>query len=133
MAQSTILCVDDDPALRALNARLLSKAGYKVLLAGNAMAAIEFSRSTADLALILMDVHMPGGTGFEALQIIKAEPNLRDIPVLMMSATLDVEKNRDEAKRLGAVDLLTYPLPDEVLLKHVRLAIGRRKGSQAAD
>lgn len=132
-AQSTILCVDDDPALRALNARLLSKAGYKVLLAGNAMAAIEYSRSTPDLALVLMDVHMPGGTGFEALQIIKADPGLRDIPVLMVSATLDVEKNRDAAKKLGAVDLLAYPLSDEALLRHVRLAIGRRKGSPAME
>jgi len=102
-----------------------------VLLAGNAMAAIELSRSTAELALVLMDVHMPGGSGFEALQIIKSDPVLRDIPVLMISATLDVEKNRDQAKKLGAVDLLSYPLADEALLKQVRLAIGRRKSSRA--
>jgi CheY-like chemotaxis protein len=51
---------------------------------------------------------MPGATGYDALHILKADLKLKDIPVLMLSATVDVEAEREKAQKMGAVDLLGH-------------------------
>jgi CheY-like chemotaxis protein len=125
----TIIVIDDNPEARALTVRILAKAGYKTQSGGTAAAALDFARNVRDIALILLDIHMPGGTGFDALQILKADPYLKDIPVLMLSATIDVRNERERAQRMGAVNLLGYPIADRDLLDAVKNAVGRRKGA----
>jgi len=125
----TVIVIDDNPEVRALTVRTLAKDGYKTQSGGTATAALEFARTVRDIALIVLDIHMPGATGFDALQILKSDPVLKDIPVLMLSATVDVSKERGRAQQLGAVNLLGYPLSDEEFLDQVKHAIGRRKGA----
>lgn len=125
----TVIVIDDNPEVRALTVRTLAKAGYKTQSGGTAAAALEFARTVRDIALIVLDIHMPGATGFDALQILKTDPILKDIPVLMLSATVDVDKERGRAQQLGAVNLLGYPLADAEFLDQVKHAIGRRKSA----
>ena len=125
----TVIVIDDNPEVRALTVRMLAKAGYKTQSGGTATAALDFARTVRDIALIVLDIHMPGATGFDALQIIKADAVLKDIPVLMLSATVDVSKERGRAQQLGAVNLLGYPLSDAEFLDAVKHAIGRRKSA----
>jgi CheY-like chemotaxis protein len=124
----TIVVIDDNPEARALTVRTLSKAGYSTQSGGTAWSALDFARSVRDIALIILDIHMPGATGYDALQILKSDPKLKDIPVLMLSGTVDVEKERDKAKSMGAVNLLAYPIKEKHLLTAVKNAMGRRRG-----
>ena len=128
----TVIVIDDDSQARALTVRALAKAGYRIQSGSSALAALDFARKVKDVALIVLDIHMPGATGYDALQILKADAILKDIPVLMCSATANVELERGKAKTLGAVDLLGYPLKDEELIKHVKQAIGRRRSATDA-
>ena len=129
----TIVVIDDDPGARALTVRTLAKAGYRVQSGASAAAALEFARTVKDIALIVLDIHMPGATGFDALQILKEDAVLKDIPVLMLSATAQIDVERPKALEMGAVNLLGYPLSDAELLEVVKGAIGRRRpaGEQA--
>src|SRR5690349_3667009 len=95
----TIVVIDDDPGARALTVRTLAKAGYRVQSGASAAAALEFARTVKDIALIVLDIHMPGATGFDALQILKEDAVLKDIPVLMQSATAQIDVERPKALR----------------------------------
>jgi two-component system chemotaxis response regulator CheY len=119
----TIILIDDDPGARAANARALAKAGYSVHSGTTARAAIDLARNVFDLVLVLLDINLPGASGFDALRLLKEHPILRGVPVLMISAAADRAKD-EEAKRLGAVGLLTYPLSDTELVTAVQSAIG---------
>lgn len=125
----TVIVIDDDAQARALTVRALAKSGYRVQSGGTAAAALELARTVKDIALIVLDIHMPGASGYDALQILKADPVLKDIPVLMCSATADVNVEREKAIQLGAVNLLGYPLADIDLIEAVRKAVGRRRGA----
>jgi CheY-like chemotaxis protein len=123
----TIVVIDDDPGARALTARTLAKGGFRVQSGASALDALEYARTVRDIGLIVLDIHMPGATGFDALQILKDDPVLKDIPVVMLSATADVERERPKAIAMGAVTLLGYPLADADLVKVVKEAAGRRR------
>jgi CheY-like chemotaxis protein len=119
----TVICIDDDPAVRALNARALAKAGFRVYSGGKALDAIELAKNVRDLALVLLDINLPGASGFDALQVLKADPILRNVPVLMVSATSEPERDGARARKLGAVGLVSYPMQDADLVAEVRKAI----------
>jgi CheY-like chemotaxis protein len=125
----TVIVIDDDAQARSVTVRALARAGYRVQSGGTAAAALEFARTVKDIALIVLDIHMPGATGYDALEILKADPVLKDIPVLMLSATANASVEREKAIRFGAVNLLGYPLSDAELLGAVKKAVGRRRGA----
>ena len=83
----TVLVVDDEPALRAVVRAILGDEGYVVLEASHGLAMLELlRRERADL--VLMDVMMPGGDGREAYRTLRAQKDLADVPVVMMSAAV---------------------------------------------
>src|SRR5262249_4600405 len=123
----TIVVIDDDPQARALTVRAIAKGGYRVHSGSSARAAIEFAPSGRDIALMVLDLHMPGASGYDALEILKSDPLLKNIPVVMLSATANVQCEREKAVNMGAVTMLGYPLSDEDLLEAVKAAVGRRR------
>jgi putative two-component system response regulator len=123
----TIVVIDDDPQARALTVRAIAKGGYRVHSGSSACAAIEFAHTVRDIALIILDLHMPGASGYDALEVLKADPVLKDIPVVMLSATADIQSERERAINKGAVTMLGHPLSDESLLEVVKSAVGRRR------
>jgi putative two-component system response regulator len=109
----------DDSATNLLAGKAALSEGYKVLTAGSAaimLEALEWSKPE----LILLDVDMPEMNGFEAIGILKARPETRDIPVIFLTAMND---GASELKglELGAVDYIAKPFSPPLLKKRVEL------------
>lgn len=120
MPQSQVLIADDDPLLRAVLEHKLAAAGYAVLSVEDgraALAAASLSRPGA----IVLDAMMPVMDGFEALRRLKGDPDLKPIPVLMLTA-LKRDADVVSALRLGASDYIPKPFnPDELVARLERL------------
>src|SRR6266851_9228040 len=85
LAGGSLLVVDDHRMNRILLARYLSKLGYQATLLENGRQALELLQSES-FDLILLDVEMPDMDGYQVLEQLKANPRLRDLPVIMLSA-----------------------------------------------
>ncbi|HWQ11074.1 MAG TPA: ATP-binding protein, partial [Holophaga sp.] len=106
-----ILLIDDDPALREALSRMLAREGFQVTLAGNGMEGLALARSLAP-QLITLDIEMPGCDGWEVLARLKADPELKQIPVVVVS----VLDERARGFALEAADYLQKPVDRERLL-----------------
>jgi two-component system, sensor histidine kinase and response regulator len=120
---TTILVVDDRPANRTL-IRKLFKDQYRVLEAENGEAGLVVARE-ARPDCILLDVSMPGLSGFDVLQRLAADSRTREIPVIILTATAETLADMDRALRLGAVDYITKPIDASRVMVRVRGAIER--------
>ncbi|MDD5199474.1 MAG: response regulator [Terrimicrobiaceae bacterium] len=110
-----VLVVDDDPAVRELMSRSLTKEGYEVQVAADGRAGLELAR-VAKPAVIVLDVLMPGMDGWAVLSELKNDPELHSIPVIL--ATMLEEKEMGFA--LGAQEYLTKPIERERLISVIR-------------
>ena len=86
----TVLIVDDSEQKQDLLRRKLEKAGYTIRLADSGPMAIEMIRDQAP-DIILLDMYMPDMNGDEVLKVIKKDAELRDVPVLMVSSSSDMD------------------------------------------
>ncbi|MBE7472531.1 MAG: hypothetical protein DPW09_07110 [Anaerolineae bacterium] len=102
---TTILVIDDDPAVHDLMRRFLSKEGFWVETASSGEAGLALARRLKPAAITL-DVMMPGMDGWAVLTALKADPELAHIPVIML--TMVDDKNFGYA--LGAAEYLTKPI-----------------------
>ena len=121
-----ILVVDDEPEIVALVAYHLAKAGYRVSTASSGQDALELARRDRP-SLIVLDLMLPGMSGFEILEQLRADDSTRDMAVLMLTARRE-EPDRIRGLSLGADDYLTKPFsPAELVLRVA--AILRRTGN----
>ena len=112
-----ILIVDDAPANLRLLSQMLTKYGYKVRAVVSGTRALEaVQMSIPDL--ILLDIMMPGFSGYEVCEQLKADEKNRDIPIIFISA-LDAAKAKIEAFAAGGVDYVTKPFQAEEVLARV--------------
>ena len=93
-----------------------------MLVAADAGSALDLAAGEPRPDLILLDVEMPGASGFELCQVLKAEASTADIPVIFLTAHTD-EKTQVEGFQLGAVDYITKPINAAVLRARVRTHI----------
>ena len=118
--QQHILLVEDNVDNQNLVRRILEKAGYWVVIAGNGVAAVSAVRQ-ARYDLILMDVQMPEMDGFEATRTIRAwerEHNVGRTPIIALTAHA-IAGYREQCLQLGMDDYLTKPLKKDLLLATV--------------
>ena len=108
-----ILVVDDDSSDRILLRKILSK-NYTVTEATNGEEAVNLAR-TEKPALILMDIMMPNIDGYTACGMIKKDPLIAKIPVVMLTG-LQSEMNISLADAMGAAGYLTKPVHQQELL-----------------
>ncbi len=101
----TVLVVDDDPATRELLHRMLAKEGFRVLEATNGEEALAVARAEHP-EVITLDVLMPGMDGWGVLATLKNDPELADIPVVMLT----ISDERNLGFSLGAAQYLTKPI-----------------------
>ncbi|MBX9857291.1 MAG: response regulator transcription factor [Gemmatimonadaceae bacterium] len=121
-----ILVVDDEPEIVALVAYHLAKAGYRVSTASSGQDALELARRDRP-SLIVLDLMLPGMSGFDVLEQLRADDSTRDMAVLMLTARRE-EPDRIRGLSLGADDYLTKPFsPAELVLRVA--AILRRTGN----
>jgi CheY-like chemotaxis protein len=109
--QGTVLVIDDEPAVRDLMQRFLGKEGFRVVTAHGGEDGLRQARELRPDAITL-DVMMPGMDGWAVLSALKADPDVADIPVVML--TIVDDKNLGYA--LGASDYLTKPIDRERLV-----------------
>ena len=111
-----ILVVDDEPDIVALVAYHLAKHGYRVFTASSGPDALEAVAKDVP-SLIVLDLMLPGKSGYDVLKELRAHTETRDIAVLMLTARKE-EEDRILGLALGADDYLTKPFsPQELVLR----------------
>ena len=111
-----LLVVDDEPDIAALVSFHLVKAGYRVSTAANGNDAIAQTRQERP-ALVVLDLMLPGMSGYDVLEQLRADDATRDVAVLMLTARKE-EQDRIRGLSLGADDYLTKPVsPQELVLR----------------
>ena len=120
-----ILVVDDDSRLRDLLTRFLSENGFRVTAAGDANDARR-KLAAIDYDLMVLDVMMPGETGFELTRSMR---QTRDLPILLLTAMGEVE-DRIEGLETGADDYLAKPFEPRELLLRIRTSCAYHSGPQ---
>ena len=113
------LIVEDDPATRALEEIVLEADGFAVLTAGNGEEGIRLAREYCP-AVILLDLALPGASGFDVLKTLKGASDTAQIPVLLISAYANLVE--DCATR-GASGCVQKPFDIDELVAEVRRAL----------
>ncbi len=114
-----ILIVDDNPTNLSVLSQALKSAGFAIRIAEDGESAIN-SINRKPPALILLDIQMPGMSGFEVCQQLKANPLLHKIPIIFMTALADTE-SKVKGLSLGAVDYIPKPFEQEEVIARVRI------------
>jgi len=118
-----ILIAEDEPDIRELVAFTLRFAGHEVLAASNGEEAVQLAaREFPDL--ILMDVRMPRMTGYDACRALKANSELKDIPVVFLSAK-GQESEIQTGLEAGAEEYLLKPFVPDQLTDRVRAILSK--------
>jgi len=115
----TIMIVDDNEAELVIAQRTLQD-DYQILPMNNAKSALTRLSKAAPPDLIILDIAMPGISGFEMIMRIKTSEKTKDVPVLFLSA-MEEDGTELEGYRLGAVDFIKKPIIPELLKKRVQL------------
>ena len=127
--RATIFIAEDNPILLQGLDRALSASGYQVATASSGeavLALLDGAESPPDL--LLLDVMMPGISGFDVLRTLQAHPRGRGLPVVMITAATD-ESLREEARREGAADFLIKPFRLGELLERIEAHVSRSRGA----
>ncbi len=130
-----ILAVDDNPEILMLISVALEALGHQVLVASDPPMALDLL-TIAEIDAIVLDVKMPHMTGYDLLEILRADPRTRHLPVLLLSSLGDTIEERIRGIRLGANDFLRKPFdPEEVLVRLERMMTMRAvpEGGIAGD
>ena len=118
----TILIVDDDPTQRRLMRAVCEKAGYPVLQADSGESALSLlqSQQGADVALVMLDLRMPGLGGMETLK--RAKSFREDLPVIVLTAQGGID-TVVEAMQSGAADFFVKPASPERVIVSIKNAL----------
>ncbi len=126
---SLILVVDDDKQIVRLVQSYLSQAGYQVLTAHNGETALHtIRRDHPDL--VVLDVMLPDRDGWEILRLVRNEPNLATLPVILLTARVE-DTDKIVGLELGADDYITKPFNPREVVARVRAVLRRASGSPA--
>src|SRR5262245_16899271 len=124
-----VLVVDDTLANRWVLSRILEEGGYNVVEGETAADARRLSADRPDL--IVLDVRLPDGSGFELARLLKADSLTADIPLLLISASFTSPSERAKGLDSGADSYLTHPVEPPVLLATVRALLRGRDAELA--
>jgi two-component system sensor histidine kinase/response regulator len=120
-----ILVIDDDDAIRATLLDMLELNGYRTVSATNGRDGLALAQRDVP-ALIVSDIAMPGMTGFELLRALRANPALRSIPVIVVSAKVERAATR-EGMELGADDFITKPFTEDEVIHSIRTRLEKKE------
>lgn len=113
-----ILVADDEPHIRRILTTLLEAAAFAVDPVSDGPAALEHLEADTRYDLVLLDIMMPGASGLEVLERLRALDHRQDVPVVILTAK-GQDADRDEAFDLGADDFVTKPFSPKKLLARI--------------
>lgn len=117
-----VLTVDDSASIRQMVAFTLKSAGYDVIEAADGNAGLAQAKSN-NVQLILTDQNMPGMDGLTLIKSLRALPNFKAIPILMLT-TESSDAMKSQGRAAGATGWLVKPFDPQKLLEVVRKVIG---------
>ena len=120
----TVLVVDDDVRNIFALSSVLERRGMKVLTATTGADAIDTMETTSDLAIVLMDIMMPGMDGYQTMQAIRRDPRFQRLPIIALTAKA-MKGDREKCLEAGASDYLAKPVNTEQLLSALRMWLHR--------
>jgi len=118
---SLIFVVDDDPDVRELVEYKLIQSGHDVRSATNGQDALRLVPE-ADADLLLLDVMMPGLSGFDVLERLRSQDSTRELPIIMLTAKAQ-DADSDRGFTLGANDYVFKPFSPRELMSRVNLQL----------
>jgi putative two-component system response regulator len=121
----TVLIIDDNVTNLGVLSGFLKLQGYRIMVAKDGRDGIDKARAGIP-DIILLDVQMPGIDGFETCRIMKTHPDIRDIPVLFITALQDVA-DKVKGFAAGGVDYITKPLQEPEVLARVETHLRLRR------
>jgi CheY-like chemotaxis protein len=128
-AGATILAVDDTPPNVKLLRLILEDAGYRVLEAASGPEALDILRRDKPDAMVL-DVRMPGMTGYEVCQAVRRDPGFAALPVIMVTA-LSLPEERIRGIEAGATDFISKPFNRKELLARIQASLALAQGERS--
>jgi CheY-like chemotaxis protein len=120
----TVLLVDDDARNIFALSSVLERRGMKVLTSTTGSEAISIIQSRPDVAIVLMDIMMPGMDGYETMEAIRSDPSFRRLPIIALTAKA-MKGDREKCLEAGASDYLAKPVNTEQLLSSLRMWLHR--------
>ena len=122
----TVMVVDDSITVRKVTSRLLERNQFEVLTAKDGVdASTQLQEVQPDI--ILLDIEMPKMDGFELATIVKSDPDLKHIPIIMITSRTG-QKHKERALSIGVDDYMGKPFGEEMLLTSIEKLIGQRAG-----
>jgi CheY-like chemotaxis protein len=120
----TALLVDDDARNIFALSSVLERRGMHVLTATTGREAIALLESTADVAIVLMDIMMPEMDGYQTMEVIRKKAEFRRLPIIALTAKA-MKGDREKCLEAGASDYLAKPVNTEQLLSALRMWLHR--------
>jgi CheY-like chemotaxis protein len=119
-----VLLVDDDPRNIFALSSVLERRGMQVLTATTGSEAIDLLQATPNVAICLMDIMMPQMDGYQTMEVIRANPDFRRLPIIALTAKA-MKGDREKCLEAGASDYLAKPVNTEQLLSALRIWLHR--------
>jgi signal transduction histidine kinase/CheY-like chemotaxis protein len=123
-----ILAIDDDPGVLHLVQRMLEKHGYSIAVASSGAEGVRLAHSIRP-ALILLDVLMPEQDGWDTLNALRATPETRDCPIVLLTVSDEIQRGR----ALGATAHLQKPIKQETLVQVIGKLLANGTPVQASQ
>jgi len=118
--KETILVVDDEPDILNLTKKFLELGEFNTITCSNGKEAMKIIKDKGDdIALVLLDIMMPGMSGYQVLETIKTDDELKDIVVVLFTVK-SFNEDIQKGKRLGADYYITKPFSGKELLKKIK-------------
>ncbi|HEX9464553.1 MAG TPA: response regulator, partial [Alphaproteobacteria bacterium] len=124
LVNKTVLLVDDDTRNIFALSSVLERRGMRVVTAKTGREAIDLLENTADIKIVLMDIMMPEMDGYQTMQVIRANPAFRRLPIVALTAKA-MKGDREKCLEAGASDYLAKPVNTEQLLSALRMWLHR--------
>jgi signal transduction histidine kinase len=122
LPRATILVVDDDERNALALTTVLKDLGQNLVVAHSGEEALRYLL-TEDVAVILLDVHMPGMDGYETAELIRARKRTRHIPIVFLTAVFRDDSHLLQAYSAGAVDMVFKPVDPFILKSKVSIFV----------
>lgn len=125
LKNTTILIVEDDEPVRQTLADILEMNGFRTRVAADGLKGLTAAKS-GGVSLIITDIAMPVMNGFELLEALRADPQLRSIPVIVVSAKVDRAAAR-RGMELGADDFITKPFSEDEVIHSIATRLEKKE------